>query len=151
VQVGVDDLVGAGLETVDGPDGDVLLQHGQHALELTLEGVDGAGALGGHAGGHVVNDADELLGLGDEVSLATQLDNGGHLAVTHDGDGTLSGFAVGPLGGRGEALDAKPLGGLFHVAVVGLEGLLGVENADARRLTQGLYILRGERHRDLLQ
>ena len=103
-------------------------------------------ALGGDGLGHFLGEALELVRGGDEVGLALQLDDGAEIAVDDQGDGALGVFTVGALGSLAEALLTEPLAGGFHVAVVGLEGLLGIHHAGAGCLAQGLDVFRGERH-----
>ena len=109
MQVGVDDLVGTGLESIDATNRDVLLQGREHRLDVVLEVHDRLVAVGHHARRDLVGERHELLGLRHEVGLAAQLDDGGDVAVTHDGNGTFARFTVGALRGRGESLDAQPL------------------------------------------
>ena len=70
------------------------------------------------------------------------------LPSTTEGDDALGVLAVVALGAGGQALLAQPLLGGLDVAVVGLEGLLGVHHPGAGGLAQGLDVLGGERHGD---
>src|SRR5271166_806465 len=102
--------------------------------------------LGDHQRSKLVGQRDELGRLGHEVGLAAQVDHGGHVALAHDGNRPLGGFAIGPLGRTGQTVDAEPLGRLADVAAVLLQGPLGVEHPDAGRLPEGLDVLGGEGH-----
>ena len=67
-------------------------------------------------------------------------------AVDEQADGALGVLAVVALGRGGQALLPQPLLGGLGVAVVGLEGALGVHHAGAGGLAQRLHVLGGERH-----
>ena len=63
------------------------------------------------------------------------------LPSTSEGDDALGVLAVVALGAGGEALLTEPLLGGLDVAVVGLEGLLGVHHPGAGGLAQRLDVL----------
>ena len=103
----------------------VILRSSSSACALGNGGL----ALGDDELGQGVGLGLELLAAGDEVGLALQLDDGADVAVDDQRDDALVVLAVVALGAGGQALLAQPLLGGLHVAVVGLEGLLGVHHA----------------------
>ena len=106
--------------------------------------ADGVLALGGDELGQGVGLGLELVAAGDEVGLALQLDDRPDVAVDGQRDDALGVLTLVALGAGREALLTEPLLGGFHVAVVGLEGLLGVHHPGAGGLAQRLDVLGGE-------
>src|SRR5579875_1429342 len=99
VEVAPEQRVGGGVETDDAPDRDVLLERGAQV-------VDRRGALscclltlGGDQTGELLHQIDERFGLGDEVGLAAQLDDGGLATLHRHCHRPLGCLALGPLGG----------------------------------------------------
>ncbi len=129
------------------PRRDVLLERHLELLELGGPLGHRFGPLGEHQRGQRVGFGLELLGTGDEVGLALELDDRADVAVDEEADDALGVVAVLTVGAGGETLLTEPdLGGL-DVAVGRLEGLLAVHHARAGRVAQGLHVLCGERHR----
>ena len=116
-------------------------------VELCRALGHGGLALGDDQLGQGVGLGLEQVAGGDEVGLALELDDRPDVAVDHQRDEALVVLAVVTLGAGGQPLLAQPLLGCVHVAVVGLEGLLGVHHARASGLAQRLYVFRGECHR----
>ena len=137
---------------------DVLADDQDHLLLLLGDGQVGAGVLaghkglqvgglvGGHGGGHALDEVHELLVLGDEIGLGVDLDH--HAHAVHDGgvSHTLGGDAAGLLLRGGQALLTQILDSLVHVAVGLGERLFAVHHAHAGHLAQGLYVFRSESH-----
>ncbi len=88
----------------------------------------------------------ELLGLGDEVGLALELDDRCGCLVPGHRDGSLGVLTVGALSRLGKALLAEPLAGGIEVSVVLHERLLGVHHPRTSGLAQGLHVFGSERH-----
>ena len=136
VGVRLEEIAGGGLEADHLTELDLFLEGDLHVLELSV-------ALG-HSGLTLRDDelregvgfVDEGLGRGDEVGLALQLDDGPDVALDEQRHDTLVVVTVVALGGLGETLLAQPLLRGFHVAVVGLEGLLGIHHPGAGGLAQ---------------
>ena len=83
--------------------------------------------------GDVLEQLLEVVGAGDEVGLAVELEEDADLAAGVDvgSDCALVGGAGGLLGGRGHAALAEDDEGLFHVALGFLEGLEAVAHGGA--------------------
>ena len=89
------------------------------------------GLGGGDVHGHIVGEFLKIDVLGHEVGLAVDLHHHADLSA-HVNVGVNDPFAhgpSGPLGGRGQALFAKKVGGLFDVPVTLGQGLLAVHHA----------------------
>src|SRR5918992_2092682 len=86
----------------------------------------------------------EIVGAGDEVGLAIQLDEDGQLAVVVQvmADVALFHGTVGSLLGLGDALLAKILDRLVDVSVRLLERLLAIHHAGAGPRTELGHVLR---------
>ncbi len=94
----------------------------------------------GDLDGEIADEPLELVGAGDEVRLAVDLDQHADPAAGVDvaRDEALAGLPAGLLGGGGEALLAQGGDGLLDVAVGVLEGALAVHEAGAGALAQFL-------------
>ena len=149
VQIAVDHLTGLRLQADDTPDLDLLLERDLEVLQAVLALADRVDALRSHHVGQLLRLPLEVLGAGDEVGLALQLDHRADTVLHDQGDDTLGVLPVVALGAGSQPLLTKPLLGCLGVAVGGLEGALGVHHAGTRGLAQCLYVLGGERHRDL--
>ncbi len=100
--------------------------------------------FGEHRVGERLRHRGEGVALRGEVGLALELD---HRAGVVGDRHRHRALCVVPLRtGRGldDALLAQPLRGRFHVAVIGLEGPLGVHHPRTRAVAEGLDVLRGE-------
>ena len=120
----------------------LLLEDGQvRAVILAVhQSVQIGGSLGGHGGGHALDEVHKLLVLAHEVGFGVDLYHHAH-AVDHGGIGhALGGDAAGLLGGSGQALLPQVLHGLVHVAIGGGQGLLAVHHAHSGHFPQVLYV-----------
>ncbi len=144
VLVAADDVALGGLDALHLAQPDVLLERDLELLELGGALADRVDTLGGHEGREGVGLGLELIGAGDEVGLALQLDDRGDVAVDDEADDALRGLAVLALGAGGQALLTQPGLRGFDIATVLLEGLLAVHHPGAGRLAQGLDVLCGE-------
>ena len=108
---------------------------------LGQQGIHIRGIRQGDVLGDAVGEVLEIVGVGNEVSLTVDLDDGAHGAVLADvlGDSTFRGDAAGLLGGLAQSLLTQPLNGLVHVAVALHEGLFAVHHAGAGALAQFFY------------
>ena len=149
MEVAVDHLPGLGLQPDDAPDLDLLLERDPEVLQAVLALLDRVDAFRRHDVGQFLRLELEVLGAGDEVGLALQLDHRADTVLHDQRDDALGVLPVLALRAGGQALLTQPLRGCLGVAVVGLEGALGVHHPGTRRLAQCLYVLGGERHRDL--
>ena len=91
----------------------------------------------------IVREVQELLGAGDEVRLAVQLDEHADAPAGVDIglDHALAGRAVGALRGGGDALLAQQRAGAIEVAFRPVERALGVHHSGAGLLAEPLHIL----------
>ena len=132
---------------------DLLTDLGGELSELVGDGgaVGQGGGVGGVLGvgsslidglGNLLGSGDELLVLGDEVGLGTDV----HQGSTGSGDQAVAGLAVGTLGGLGSAGDAQNVNGLVEVAVGLRECLLGVHHAGAGGVAQLLDLSSSDSH-----
>jgi len=98
-----------------------------------LLGGEVVGVGSRHLEGDVLNELAEVVGAGDEVGLAVDLDDGAEAAVVVEVgvDEALGGGAFGALGGGGVAFLAEDAFGLLEVAVGLFEGGLAVQHAGA--------------------
>ncbi len=117
---------GCGLGAID-----VLL-----ALEVgggDVVAADEARVDGGDVHGDVAEQLLEVVGAGDEVGLAVELEEDADLSAGVDvgSDCALIGGAGGLLGSRGHAALAEDDEGVFHVAFGFLEGLEAVAHGGA--------------------
>src|SRR5262245_22186020 len=122
VLVPVDDPVG-GLDAYDPTDRDVLAELGTELLDGVFDGaaleglaLEVAVALLGHQLRQRGDHAPEVGALGDEVSLAVQLDDRTDVTVHDHVDGAVLRFPSGALGRTGKALRAQPVLGAFDIA-----------------------------------
>src|SRR3954451_1113944 len=143
-QAALDDLLLDGLGLALG--GGLLTQHAQLGLLVLLGHVllgDVERVGGSDVQRHLPRELLELVGAGHEVGLAVDLDQHSDLAAGVDvaGHHALRGGAAAALGGRCLPLHAQDLDRLVHVALRLLQGGLGVHDAGARALAQGLDVL----------
>ena len=149
--IGVEDLVGAGLDGPDPLQCDVFLDDGGEVLDLVLEvGSGPVEVLGKGIGSHLVAGRDEIRVPGHEVGFAGDLDEGDLPVVGLDEDAALVGGAAGALLDARHAPLAEELLGAGEVAVRLDQGLLAVHHARAGLLAQVLYIVCLDIHRVLL-
>ena len=145
VDVAVHITVLAALIAGEAADGDLLADlggllgdhvgHGLVGIQVLLgqKGFDVGGIAGddllGDAGDHLL----ELGGVGHEVGLAVDLDDGAGAALVADiaAHDALGGDAALLLGGLGQALFAQIVDGLFDVAVALGQRLLAIHHAAA--------------------
>src|SRR5262245_12957794 len=148
VEVGVERVGRIGLHPHDLAELDVLLQGEAQVLDLLLAVGRRLDALRRDERGQGRDQVLEVLGRRDEVGLALELDDAADVAVDEQRHRALGVGAVGPLGRLRQALLPQPLGRGLEVAVVGLEGPLGVHHPGPGGLAQRLHVFGGERHRD---
>ena len=117
---------GGGLRAVD-----VLLLLECFGSDIFL--ADELGVAGGDVHGDVVHQFLEVVGAGDEVALAVDLDQHADLAAGVDvaGDRAFAGGAGGLLGGHGHAALAEHDDGLLHVALGLDQGVLAIHHGSA--------------------
>ena len=131
VEVGVDRRCRRLGHVHDRAELDVLLERDLQVVDPAGEAVGGTGAVGGDRVGDLLGQGDEVVGLGREVGLGLELDDGGAGVAVADGDHALDVLAVGAGGGLGQALLPQHLGGGVEVAVGFDERLLGVHHPGA--------------------
>jgi hypothetical protein len=156
MQVSADDTV-LGLEPSDSLEAHRFTGLARHRLYdlgdgLPLERLSVDRAARVHAEGRVrrcvlakfLGEPDEIGGAGHEVGLAVKLDHRRGLPVRRgiDHDQPLRGGPLGPSLGFRDALLAQDFGGLVHVALRFLEGLLAIHHARAGPGAKLGYILR---------
>src|SRR3954452_4016387 len=146
VQVAVEHVARRSLEPNDLAELDLLLEGDFQVFELRGALRHGIFAFGDHQLGQGVRFRLELVAAGDEVGLALELDDGADVALDDQGNKALVVLAVVTLGAGRQTLLTEPLLRSFHVAVVRLEGFLGVHHPRASGLAQRLYVFRCECH-----
>ncbi len=108
VQVGVEVVAGLRHEADHLPHLDVLLEGEPQIVDGVLVGVHGRLTLGRDGVGQLLDGVDEVGGLGDEVALRLQLDQGGGVVDQGHRDGPFDVLAPGPLGHLAEPALAQP-------------------------------------------
>src|SRR4051794_11139402 len=117
-------------------------QLGLHDLVGNVVRGDVLGLHEGHVGGDLAGELDEVVGAGDEVGLAVDLDEGADAVVVVDVglDRALGRGLLAALGGGRLALDAEDLDRLVDVAPGLGQGGLAVHHPGARAVAQGLDV-----------
>ena len=109
-------------------------------VNLFLGNIGGVGSRNVH--GYIVYKLLEIVGLGNEVGLAVDLEQNADFAAHMDIgiNYTFGSYTGRLLGGRGKALLAEILHGLVHIAIGLNKRALAVHHAGAAHLTQGHYV-----------
>ena len=97
-------------------------------------------------GGDILDERNEQLALGAEVSLTVDLDDNADTVFDGGVSHALGGDAAGLLRSLRQTLLTQPLNCLIHIAVGLDERLLAVHHADIGHFAQSLYISSSKCH-----
>ena len=113
MEVGVDGPSASASKRTTSPTEMFSLQRGLQSVDLVrARSATASSPLAATRCGQLVGQIDEVGGLGHEVGLAAQLDDGGASPSSRHGHGALGGLAIRALGRAGQALLPQPLGRL---------------------------------------
>ena len=140
-----------GLVTAEAADGNLLTDRNGRIADQVGNGLaavvhESLGHQGVHISGvgqsnllgNLVGEADEVIGLGNEVSFAVHFDDraDGAFIVGVLGHNAFSGDTAGLLGSLAQSLFTQPFNGLVHISVALNQSLFAIHHAGAGALAQ---------------